>query len=87
MIYFFMSWITKKKMSKSKRRILHRNKDNVLINCSREEAVRFVTSSIKSKNFNTDAKKMLSLFGISGEELLEAGLNWEELKVISSFLQ
>ena len=86
MIYFFMNWITKKKMSKSKKRILYRNKGLSTINCSREEAVRVVTSSIKSKNFDKNAKNMISLFGISGEELSEAGLTWEELKIISSYL-
>ena len=86
MIYFFMSWITKKIMSKSKRRILHRNKENFPISCSREEAVKLVTDSIKSHKFNKEAKNMISLFGISGEELSEAGLAWEEVKAISSYL-
>ena len=86
MIYFFMSWITKKIMSKSKKRLLHRNKDASPLSCSREEAVIFVTNSIKSRKFDKEAKSMLSLFGISGEELSEAGLSWEEIKAISSYI-
>ena len=86
MIYFFMSWITKKIMSKSKKRILHRNKDYNPLSCSRKEAISFVTNSIKTKHFDKEAKNMLSLFGISGEELSEAGLSWEELKVIAAFI-
>ena len=86
MIYFFMSWITKKIMSKSKKRILHGNSKSSLLNCSREDAVRHVTNSVKLKKFDKDAKNMLTLFGISGEELAEAGLTWEELKVVSPYL-
>ena len=74
-------------MSKSKRRILHRNKDVSPLSCSREEAIKVVTNSIKNRKFNTNAKNLLSLFGISGEELSEAGLTWEELKAVSSYLQ
>ena len=81
-----MSWITKKIMSKSKKRILHRNKDYAPLSCSRKEAVAFVTNSIKTKHFDKEAKSILSLFGISGEELSEAGLSWEELNVISSYI-
>lgn len=73
-------------MSKSKRRILHRNREYSPLSCSREDAVDFVTNSIKSCKFDKAAKDMISLFGITGEELSEAGLNWEELEVISSYL-
>ena len=86
MIYFFMSWITKKTMSKSKRRILHRNKEILPLSCSRDEAIKLVSNSIKSKKFDKAAKNIISLFGISGEELSEAGLSWEELKIISPYL-
>ena len=86
MIYFFMSWITKKIMSKSKKRILHRNNDKSLVSCSRKTAIKLVTDSIKMRKFDMSAKNMISLFGISGEELSEAGLSWEEVKAISSYL-
>ena len=73
-------------MSKAKKRIFNRSKDLLTINCSRNDAVKYVTSCIKSKHFDKDAKNMISLFGITGEELAEAGLNWEELKAVSSYL-
>ena len=73
-------------MSKSKKRILHGNKDYERLSYSREEAVTFVTNSIKNRHFDKEAKNILSLFGISGEELSEAGLSWEELKVISPYI-
>lgn len=73
-------------MSKSKRRVLHRNKEISPISCSREEAISVVTNSVKLKKFNKKSITMLSLFGISGEELAEAGLSWEELKSLSSYL-
>ena len=74
-------------MSKSKKRILHRNKDNTPLSCSRKEAVKAVTDSIRACKFDKNAKNLLSLFGISGEELSEAGLSWEELAAVSSYLQ
>ena len=74
-------------MSKSKRRILHRSKEVYPLSCSREDAVKVVTNSIKSRKFDSNAKNLLSLFGISGEELSEAGLTWEELSAVSSYLQ
>ena len=74
-------------MSKSKKRILHRNKEISPLSCSREEAVKSVTNSIKLRKFDTNAKNLLSLFGISGEELSEAGLTWEELSAVSSYIQ
>lgn len=74
-------------MSKSKRRILHRNKDVSPLSCSRADAVKLVTNSIKLRKFNDNSKNLISLFGISGEELSEAGLTWEELKAVSPYLQ
>ena len=73
-------------MSKSKRRILHGNKNYTPLSYSRAEAVSFVTNSIKTKHFDKNAQNILTLFGISGEELSEAGLSWEELKGISPYL-
>ena len=81
-----MSWITKIKMSKSKRRILHRNKESSPLSCSRQEAIKLVTDAIKLRKFDKNAKNMIGLFGISGEELSEAGLTWEELEVVSAYL-
>ena len=81
-----MSWITKKIMSKSKSRILYRKKKTPSLSCSRTDAIKTVTNSIKAKSFDKNAKNLLSLFGISGEELSEAGLTWEELSAVSSYL-
>ena len=73
-------------MSKSKRRILHKNKAFEPLSCSRETAIKAVATAVKTRHFDLEAKNMLSLFGISGEELSEAGLTWEELKTLSSYL-
>ena len=81
-----MSWIIKKIMSKSKKRILHKNKDFTPLSCSRSMAIDYVVKSVKIRKFDEEAKNMLSLFGISGEELSEAGLCWEELKALSKYL-
>ena len=73
-------------MSKSKKRILHKNRDFEPLSCSRVSAIESVAHAVKSRTFNKEAQNMLSLFCISGEELAEAGLNWEELKAIEPFL-
>ncbi len=73
-------------MSKSKKRVLHRNKDCTFLSCSRAEAVKLVASSVRMCKFDKLAQDMISLFGISGEELAEAGLTWEELKIVSAYL-
>ena len=74
-------------MSKSKKRILHRNKELTPMSYSRQGAIEVVINSIRNRKFDTNAENLLSLFGISGEELSEAGLTWEELTAVSSYLQ
>ena len=85
-------------MGKCKRRTLH--KSNTSYFMTREEAVNTVfrtigTTSRKSKKSKARAKKSfdfaqalntITLFGISAEELSEAGLPYENLKALGSTL-
>ncbi len=47
---------------------------------TREETVKKIVEHFGSNNFDRDVKNMISLFGITAEELSEAGATYEELK-------
>ncbi len=73
-------------MGKSKKRILSKNNtfsSNVL---KRTEIVGKIISDIKTMSVKEDTVKLISLFGIKAEELLEAGLSIEEISVIEQYL-
>lgn len=72
-------------MGKSKKRIFNKNKISGT-SIRREDAISDVLKSIKSNVLDTDTKNLLSLFGISAEELAEAGATYEELKALKSFI-
>lgn len=68
------------KMGKSKRRILHNGSNNLMMNLKREDALIYVVKACCAKNICLDARNLLSLFGFSAEELLEAGASYEDVK-------
>lgn len=72
-------------MGKSKRRILHKGINDKITNIKREDALSDVVKACNSKNINDGIKDLISLFGFSAEEMLEAGASYEDvvgLKVI-----
>ena len=50
---------------------------------TREEAVKKAVKSLKKHDVNED---LITLFGLSSEELLEAGASYEEVKGIEGIL-
>lgn len=72
-------------MGKSKKRIFNKNKISGT-SIKRVDAVRDVLKNIKNNVLDTDTKNLLSLFGISAEELAEAGATYEELMALKSFI-
>lgn len=72
-------------MGKSKKRIFNKHK-NTATSIKRVDAVSHVLKNIKNNVLDTDTKNLLSLFGISAEELAEAGATYEELKALKSFI-
>ncbi len=54
--------------------------------CTREEAVRFIIKNIKANDFGTSTKDVISLFGITAEELAEAGATYEDLLALKTVL-
>ncbi len=65
-------------MGKAKRRSLHLGINNQISNLSREDAVERVVSMLKNPDeYKNDVYNLVTLFGMSAEELLEAGAAYE----------
>lgn len=73
-------------MGKSKRRILHKGINNKLQNIKREDALSSVVKACNSKKINDSIKDLILLFGLSAEELLEAGAQYEDVIGLRSIL-
>lgn len=73
-------------MGKSKRRILHKGKNNQIANITREDALQNVTGACNAKKITDEIKDLISLFGFSAEELLEAGAQYEDVISLKSIL-
>ncbi len=73
-------------MGKSKSRILNKrqNKDNNVI--KRTEIVQKILVALKKNSVNDEIKNLISLFGISTEELSEAGASLEQLSAIKPYI-
>ena len=72
-------------MGKSKKRIFNKNKI-VETSIRREDAVRSVLKSIKGNLLDVETKNLISLFGISAEELAESGASYEELRALKNLI-
>lgn len=53
-------------------------------NCRREEAINYIMQKIEEHDFGAQTKDMIGLFGITEEELSEAGATFEDLKALKS---
>lgn len=73
-------------MGKSKRRSLHLGKNNQITNLKREDALASVVKACNAKNVDDDIKDLISLFGLSAEELLEFGAHYEDVLGIKNIL-
>lgn len=74
-------------MGKAKKRILHKTNSNLYM--TRETAVNKVSDIIK-KSIEKDSKTascLITLFGLSAEELSEAGVPYENLVALSNIIQ
>lgn len=66
-------------MGKAKKRSIALGRYNQITNLSREEAISDVVQKINNGETPDD---IISLFGLSAEELLEAGANFEAIKAL-----
>ena len=73
-------------MGKSKRRILHKGINDKITNLSREDALNDVVKACNAKKIDDSTKDLISLFGLSAEELLESGAQYEDVLGLRSLL-
>jgi len=73
-------------MGKSKRRILHKGINDKITNLTREDALKSVVKACDSKKIDDAVKDLISLFGLSAEELLEGGASYEDVIGLRSIL-
>ncbi len=71
-------------MGKSKKRIIHKGKNLQFTNLTREEAVKITAELLKSDK--KEAYSLITLFGLTAEEILEAGASYEDVKGMESLL-
>lgn len=71
-------------MGKAKKRSLHLGINDRFSNLSREQAIETVVDMLKTDD--RDAYSLITLFGLSAEEMLEAGASYESVKGIQNIL-
>lgn len=74
-------------MGKSKRRILHSGRNNQITNLKREDALAEVVRACEFKKIDDSIKNLITLFGLSAEELLEAGASYEDVLGLKGIVQ
>lgn len=65
-------------MGKSKKRIIYKGKNQQIANMTRNEAIRSAVNMLN--NNDKEAYSIITLFGLSAEELLENGASFEIIK-------
>jgi hypothetical protein len=70
-------------MGKSKTRILRKGINNQFTRMTRDGAV-IETVKLLNKNYTNDAKDLITMFGLTAEEILEAGASYESVKAIQN---
>ena len=72
-------------MGKSKKRIIHKGKNLQFTNLTRSEAVKTVVELLNEGD--KEAYSLITLFGLSAEEILEAGASYEVVKGMQNLLK
>lgn len=70
-------------MGKAKKRSIALGRHNQITNLSRKDAIKIILDKI---NNNENPDDIISLFGITAEELLEAGADYEIVKSLGEFV-
>ncbi|MGM9993736.1 MAG: hypothetical protein ACI37R_03290 [Candidatus Avigastranaerophilus sp.] len=69
-------------MGKSKKRNLSKNIDNSGISIKRNDVILKLIKNIRTNKNLKETENLISLFGITTEELLEAGADYEAVSAI-----
>ncbi len=74
-------------MGKSKQRIIAKAKnDKNQLQITRTQAIEMAYAELCKNPSSNDAKKLISLFGLSAEELSEKGLTYEVLRALDGII-
>jgi len=74
-------------LGKSKQRIIAKAKnDKSQLNFTRQDALASVIEDLTYNPVSISAKKMITLFGLTAEELSEAGLSYEVLRSLDCLI-
>ncbi len=73
-------------MGKSKTRIFRKGINDQITKITRESAI-VKASSHLNNGLTSDAKSLITMFGLSAEELLEAGTNYEAIVSIKNIFE
>lgn len=72
-------------MGKSKARIFRKGINDQIPRISRADAISETVKLLETKNIN-DAKSLITMFGLSAEEILEAGGSYEAVIAVKNIL-
>ena len=73
-------------MGKSKTRIFRKGINDQITKITRESAIVKASKSLNS-GLPTEAKSLITMFGLTAEELLEAGTNYEAIVSIKNIFE
>ncbi len=73
-------------MGKSKKRILNKNAENNATVLKRKTVIKNLIKDIKNNSVKAETQNLISLFGITLEELSEAGISYEELSAVKHLI-
>ena len=74
-------------MGKAKKRSFHLGINNQITNLSREDAVNKAVTALDSCDSRPEAYNLITLFGMSAEELLEAGASYETVVSLKGIIK
>ena len=72
-------------MGKSKKRIIYKGKNLQFTNLTREEAVKTTVEFLNSNS--KEAYSLITLFGLTAEEILEGGASYESVIGLGGILK
>ena len=71
-------------MGKSKKRILNKITEEMGVTLTRQKVISMILDDIKNNKITANTKKLAGLFGITIEELLEHGAEYEMISAIKN---
>ena len=73
-------------MGKAKKRNFEKCRHLYTLSLNRKEAIDRVLGRFRCNVFDSESKSLISLFGLSQEELSESGASWEAIEKVDKFI-